>query len=110
MKPDAKVQHLLNPVLRSEIQPRFCARLVGPPQQLVSPVTPAPSPGLVPANILDHLQIPQFRLVVQIRLPVLGAPGKHPLFRPADTQCWLTCIALGGALIWSSGYPANGRS
>ena len=29
---DAKVQHLLNPVLRSEIQPRFCARLVGPPQ------------------------------------------------------------------------------
>ena len=29
----------------------------------------------VPANILNHLQIPQFRLVVQIRLPVLDAPG-----------------------------------
>ena len=34
--------------------------------------------GCVPVNILDHLQIPQFRLVVQIRLPVLGAPGKSP--------------------------------
>ena len=43
--------------------------------------------GCVPANILDHLQIPQFRLVVQIRLPVLGAPGKRPLPRlSADTM------------------------
>ena len=43
--------------------------------------------GCVPVNILDHLQIPQFRLVVQIRLPVLGAPGSRPLPRPpADTM------------------------
>ena len=41
----------------------------------------------VPVNILDHLQIAQFRLVVQIRLPVLGAPGNRPLSRlPADTM------------------------
>ena len=33
----------------------------------------------VPVNILDQLQIPQFRLVAQIRLPVLDAPGKRPL-------------------------------
>ena len=38
-------------------------------------------------NILDHLQNPQFRLVAQIRLPVLGAPGKRPLPRlPAATM------------------------
>ena len=43
--------------------------------------------GCVPVNILDHLQIPQFRLVAQIRLPVLGAPGKRPLPKlPADTM------------------------
>ena len=43
--------------------------------------------GCVPVNILDHLQILQFRLVVQIRLPVLGAPGSRPLPRlPADTM------------------------
>ncbi len=43
--------------------------------------------GCVPANILEHLQISQFRLLVQIRLPVLGAPGKRPLPRlPADTM------------------------
>ena len=35
----------------------------------------------VRVNILDHLQIPQFRLVAQIRLPVLGAPGSRPLLR-----------------------------
>ena len=41
----------------------------------------------VPVNILDHLQIPQFRLVAQIRLPVLDAPGKRPLSRlPAATM------------------------
>ena len=38
-------------------------------------------------NILDHLQILQFRLVAQIRLPVLGAPGRRPLSRlPAATM------------------------
>ena len=43
--------------------------------------------GCVPVNILDHLQIPLFRLVAQIRLSVLGAPGKHPLSKlPADTM------------------------
>ena len=43
--------------------------------------------GCVPVNILDHLQIPQFRLVAQIRLPVLGAPGRRPLSRlPAATM------------------------
>ena len=43
--------------------------------------------GCVPVNILDHLQIPQLRLVAQIRLPVLGAPGKRPLPRlPAATM------------------------
>ena len=43
--------------------------------------------GCVPVNILDHLQIPQFRPVAQIRLPVLGAPGKRPLPKlPADTM------------------------
>ena len=43
--------------------------------------------GCVPVNILDQLQIRQFRLVVQIRLPVLGAPGKRPLPRlSADTM------------------------
>ena len=36
--------------------------------------------GCVPANILDHLQIP-----LQIRLPILGAPGKRPL-PSADTM------------------------
>ena len=55
--------------------------------------------GCVPVNILDHLQIPQFRLVAQIRLPVLGAPGKRPL--PADTMLadlhrlgWRTALVL----------------
>ena len=43
--------------------------------------------GCVLVNILDHLQIPQFRLVAQIRLPVLGAPGKRPLPKlPAATM------------------------
>ena len=43
--------------------------------------------GCVPANILDHLQIAQFRVVMQIRLAVLGAPGKRPLPRlSADTM------------------------
>ena len=43
--------------------------------------------GCVPVNILDHLHIPQFRLVAQIRLPVLGAPGKRPLPKlPAATM------------------------
>ena len=42
--------------------------------------------GCVPVNILDHLQIPQFRLVAQIRLPVLGAPGKRPLPKLPDTM------------------------
>ena len=38
-------------------------------------------------NILDHLQIPQFRLVAQIRPPVLDAPGKRPLSKlPAATM------------------------
>ena len=58
--------------------------------------------GCVPVNILDHLQIPQFRLVAQIRLPVLGAPGKRPLPKlPADTMLadlhrlgWRTELAL----------------
>ena len=27
-----------------------------------------------------------------------------------QTRCWLTCIALGGALIWSSRCPVNVRS
>ena len=41
----------------------------------------------IPVNILDHLQIPQFRLIAQIRLSVLGAPGKRPLPRlPAATM------------------------
>ena len=43
--------------------------------------------GCVSVNILDHFQIPQFRLVAQIRLPVLGAPGKRPLPKlPAATM------------------------
>ena len=41
----------------------------------------------VPVNILNYLQIPQFRLMVQIGLLVLGAPGKRPLSRlSADTM------------------------
>ena len=43
--------------------------------------------GCIPVNILDYLQIPQFRLVAQIRLPVLDAPGKRPLPKlPAATM------------------------
>ena len=43
--------------------------------------------GCVAVNILEHLQIPQFRLAAQIRLPVLGAPGKRLLPKlSADTM------------------------
>ena len=35
----------------------------------------------------EQLEIPQFRLVAQIRLPVLDTPGKRPLSKlPADTM------------------------
>ena len=45
------------------------------------------SPGDVSPRTFWTTQIPQFRLVVQIRLPVLGASGKRPLFKlSADTM------------------------
>ena len=37
-------------------------------------------------NLPEHLQIPPLRLVVQLRLPVLGAPGPQPVPKlPAAT-------------------------
>ena len=63
--------------------------------------------GCVTVNILEHLQIPQFRLAAQIRLPVLGAPGKRLLPKlPADTMM----IDLTGALTWCSKCLESGRS
>ena len=63
----------------------------------------------VPVNILDQLQIPQFRLVAQIRLPVLDAPGKRPLWASSGHDAG-SCIVLAGTLNWSSKCLASGRS
>ena len=38
------------------------------------------------SNLLEHLQVPPLRLMVQIRLPVLGPPGLQPVSKlPAAT-------------------------
>ena len=56
--------------------------------------------GCVPVNILDHLQIPHFRLVAQIRLPVLGAPGSRPLPRLPAATTGLPNASRAGAAAW----------
>ena len=66
--------------------------------------------GCVPVNILDHLQIPQFRLVAQISSLSWARPANAHSPSSLLTQCWRTCIALAGALNWCSKCLESGRS
>ena len=43
-------------------------------------------------NLPEHLQIPPLRLVVQLRLPVLGAPGPQPVPNCLGPRSWRTCL------------------
>ena len=48
----------------------------------------------IPANILNHLQIPQFCLVMQIRLSVLGVPGKCSMLGDLHRLGWRTDLVF----------------